>query len=1395
MSEEGAATPAGRADLERRIGETLLRDRRALRRRLARLRGGDRAALRRLEAAVARSRAACAARVDRAARLPASDLPSELPITARRLAITAAVERHPVVVVRGETGSGKTTQLPKICLAAGRGAAGWIGHTQPRRVAARSVAARIARELGGRVGEAVGSKVRFHDEVGPDTHVKVMTDGILVAEIGKDRLLEAYDTLIIDEAHERSLNIDLLLGHLKGVLPHRPDLRVIVSSATLDTERISGFFGGTPVIDVSGRAHPVEVRYAEAGAAPEDPVAAVPEAVRSAAREGPGDILVFLPGERDIREAAQALRADRGFEVAPLYARLDHTRQERIFRPGERRRVVLATNVAETSITVPRIRFVVDTGLARISRYSHRTKVQRLPVEPVSRTSAEQRRGRCGRIGPGTCIRLYSREDFEGRPRFTAPEVRRTNLASVILRMAASGLGRVDEFPFIDPPDRRFVTDGYRLLRELGAFDAEDRVTGIGRRLARLPVDPRIGRMILAAGELGCVAEVLVVAAALSAGDPRGPPAEGGGPASAAHRRFTDPRSDFMGYLNLWRLLNEEGRPARFVARRRRCEELALSPRRIREWTDVHRQLFVAAREIGLEPAPRPATYAQIHRAVLAGCVAHVGVRVEGRGYRGPRDRTFVLSRASSVKPAGVHWIVAADLVETSAVFAHVAARVRPQWIERAARELVTREYFEPHFDPERGEVMALERVVLHGLTIVPRRRVRFAPVDPAGARELFISEGLVAGGLVTGAAFERRNRTMLDRVRAIERKARRRDVLVGEDERAGFFDARLPPEIASERALRRWLDSSPDGSERLCFALDDLVRPGARLPAEGDFPDEIEVSGVPIDLAYRFAPGEPDDGITARVALAVLGTVEAERFEWLVPGHREEKAGALLRTLPRPVRRRVAPLRETARRCLARFGPPGGGFAGSLAAALREAAGVEVDAALLRADLLPQHLHMRFEVIGTDGKVIGSGRDLDELAGRFRTEAAHGFHRAAERTFEREGLTSWCFGDLAACVDGVYAGVRFRGYPALEDRGASVALRLFDAPRRAASVHAAGVLRLAMLGLGRELRSVRRALGRTERLALRYLRAPAAPWLRAGRPASPVSPASPAPGKSAGGGAGHPAADGPPSASAAPIPAPVGRLATASAAAPPPLAAADLEGELLRRAVLDCCLTDGPGDGGGAAAVRTRAEFERRLAAGAPRLAAAGVALRDLVERILTAWESVRAARAGLDERAYPQSLADFDEQLAWLVYRGFVADTPTARLEEIPRYLEAAGRRLEKLPRNPARDLEAVRLQRRSWEPVRDELLAYRRAGEPPDPVRADCRWMLEELRVSLFAQELGTPRPVSVQRFERAWAARSGGGPTPGPAPGRGGPRSPRAPASGRDSGSSPGGRARG
>ena len=1061
---------------------------------------------------------------------------------------------------------------------------------------------------------------------------------------------------------------------------------------------------------MSGRTYPVEVRYADADAAPDDPVAAVPAAVRAVAGEGPGDILVFLPGERDIREAARALRADRGLEVLPLYARLNHAQQERIFRPGERRRVVLATNVAETSITVPGIRFVVDTGLARISRYSYRTRVQRLPVEPVSRASADQRRGRCGRVGPGVCVRLYSREDFDSRPRFTAPEIRRTNLASVILRMAASGLGRLDEFPFIDPPDRRFVTDGYRLLRELGAFDAEDRVTRLGRRLARLPVDPRIGRMILAAGEFDCVEEILVIAAALSAGDPRESGEEGRGTAPPALRRLSDPRSDFMGYVNLWRFLNEEGRRLRSNALRRRCEALSLSPRRTREWMDVYRQLLIAAREIGLRPGSRPASYAQVHRAVLAGNVAHVGVRSRGREYRGPRDRTFVLSPGSAVKPSGVHWIVAAELVETSAVYAHVAARIRPQWVERAARELVSREYFEPRFDPGRGEVMALERVVLFGLTLVPRRRVRFAPVDPAAARDIFIAEGLTAGALVVDAPFEHRNRAMLESVREIERRARRQDILAGDDTRARFFEARLPPDVASARSFRRWHESLGD-PERLCFTLADLVRPGARLPAEGDFPDEIEVSGVPVALVYRFAPGEPDDGITARIAPAVLGALESERFEWLVPGHREEKAIALLKTLPRPVRRRIVPLRDTVRRCLAWPDLPAGGIVDGLAAALAAVAGVEVEAAEFRPELLPSHLRMRFEIFGANGEVLGSGRDLDELKDRFRAEAARSFTHAAERTFERAGLTTWCFGDLPDHVDAVHAGVRFRGYPALEDRGADVALRLFDGPRQAAAVHRGGLLRLAMLRLGKELRSVRRALGRMERLSLRYFPVPAPPW---------------------------------------PEPEPEREPAGTGTGAGPRGAAGDLASELLVRSVVECCLLDGP-------EVRTGGEFERRLAEAAPRLEASALAARDEAERILDAWEEVRGARAALESRTYPESLADIDEQVAFLVHRGFIVETPLDRLAEIPRYLEAVRGRLAKLPRNPARDLDSTRILRARWTPVRDELRELRSCGEPVDVPRAECRWMLEELRISLFMQEMGTRYPVSLQRVERAWEAR--------------------------------------
>ena len=1285
-----------------------------------------------------------------------------------------------MVVVCGETGSGKTTQLPKICLAAGRGVAGWIGHTQPRRIAARSVAARIARELGTRVGGAVGCKVRFREEVGPGTHLKVMTDGILVAEIARDRRLEAYDTLIIDEAHERSLNIDLLLGHLKGLLPRRPELRVIVSSATLDPGRIADFFGGAPVIEVAGRVFPVEVRYAEPESVPEDPVAAVPEAVRTLAEEGPGDILAFLPGERDIRETARVLRADRAFEVLPLYARLNHPQQERIFRPAGRRRVVLATNVAETSITVPRIRFVVDTGLARISRYRFRTKVQHLPVEPIARAAADQRRGRCGRVGPGVCVRLYSREDFEGRPRFTAPEIRRTNLASVILRMAASRLGRIDDFAFVDPPDRRFVTDGYRLLRELGALDARERITALGKQLARLPVDPRIGRMILAAGELDCVAEILVIGAALSAGDPRESPPETRAQAAVAHRRFTDARSDFVGYLNLWKLLDGAGAGAggcRSGAKWREiCAEHHLSVRRTREWVDVYRQLLIVTRELGLRPGPRPATYAQIHRAVLAGHVAHVGVRLHGREYRGPRDRTFVLSPASSVKPSGQQWIVAAGLVETSAVYAHAAARIRPQWIERAARELVTREYFEPHYDSERGEVMAQERVVLLGLTLVPRRRVRFAPVDPVAARTIFIAEGLTAGRLVTGAPFERRNRAAIDAVRALESKARRRDLLAGDDAPGPL----LRGSPAGGRGERARLSALARFAAR---PRPTVLRPGRSRSARGAAAGRRRLPGRDRGLGGSGRPrlplrtGRAGRRITAQVALAVLGTLDAAPFEWLVPGWREEKALALLRTLPIPLRRRIAPLRDTARRCLAWLGlPQGEGFAAALAAALRAVAAVEAEPAQLRSELLPPHLHMRFTVVGLDGQVLGEGRGLDALKDRLRASAARSFRRAAEETFERAGLTRWCFGDLPPHVDGVHAGVRFRGYPALEDRGRSVSLRLFDEPRRAAAVHGAGLLRLAMLGLGRELRSVRRALGRMEHLGLRHLRVPAAPWSggdaeaalgaggRGGESEALSTTGGPAEDAAAPAAARSPAGNARNARNAGNAGALFAARDFASASAAPFAVAGDLEGELLQRAVLECCLADGNGDGD-RAMVRTRADFERRLAAGAPRLEGAALAFRDLADRILTAWEAARAARAALDARSYPESLADFDEQIAWLVHRGFIASTSLARLEEIPRYLEAARRRLEKLPRNPARDLEAVRVHRGPWEPIRDELLAFLHAREPLDGSRMDCRWMLEELRVSLFVQEMGTRYPVSVQRIKRAWAARPGPAPVPG------------------------------
>ena len=855
----------------------------------------------------------------RRANLPRPSYPEELPVVARREEIARAVTDHPVVIVCGETGSGKTTQLPKILLELGRGVAGMIGHTQPRRIAARSVAARIASELASPLGHAVGYKVRFSDRVSPDTYIKVMTDGILLAETQGDRMLRAYDTLIIDEAHERSLNIDFLLGYVKELLARRPDLKLIVTSATIDAERFSRHFGGAPVIEVSGRLYPVEVRYRPLAARgdnddEQDLVDGMLAAVDELAREpGGGDVLVFLPGEREIREATDALHGHHpgGVEILPLYARLSFEEQQRVFRTGGARRIVLATNVAETSLTVPGVRYVVDTGLARVNRYSYRNKVEQLQVEPVSQASANQRAGRCGRVAAGVCIRLYAEEDYRARPHYTDPEILRSSLAGVILRMKALGLPDVERFPFLDPPAPRMIADGYQLLAELGAVDEANELTEMGRRLARFPIDPRVARMILAGGHEQCLAEILIIAAALEVGDPRERPFERAEAADKAHERFHDEQSDFLALLKLWDHFEDAVEHRK--SNRKLAQELHgqfLSQRRLREWRDVHRQLAALAGEMGLRVNQQPATREQLHRALIAGLLGNIGCKGEEAGeYLGARGIRFALFPGSGLRRKQPKWVVAAELVETTRLYARCAARIEPEWVEAAAGDLVKKHYFDPHWEKERALVSAYERVTLYGLTLVPRRPVHYGPINPKEAREVFIRGALVAGEFDIRAPFLEHNRGLLKEIEALEHKARRRDVLVDEEAIYAFYDGVVPEGIVNGAGFEKWRVEAERATPRLLYMTREyLMRHTAAGITEALFPERVEAGGAALKLAYRFEPGHPLDGVTVTVPLHLLNQLDAGPFEWLVPGLIREKIAQLFKALPKQFRRHLVP-------------------------------------------------------------------------------------------------------------------------------------------------------------------------------------------------------------------------------------------------------------------------------------------------------------------------------------------------------------------------------------------------------------------------------------------------------------------------------------------------------
>lgn len=1280
------------ASLQSALADAFGPDRAGLRRRLGGLRRRARSGqpvdqgTAALAAALEQSRARVAARE---AALPRPDYPSELPVTQRREDLLKAIAEHQVVIVCGATGSGKSTQLPKLCLELGRGVRGMIAHTQPRRLAARTLAARIADELHTEVGNAVGYKVRFTDRVSPHTYIKLLTDGLLLAEIQGDRLLEAYDTIIIDEAHERSLNIDFLLGYLKQLLPRRPDLKVIVTSATIDPERFARHFGGAPVIEVSGRSYPVEVRYRPRlgdDGEERDQRAAVLDAVDELAAEGPGDVLVFLSGEREIRETAEALRKHhpKNTEILPLYARLSAQEQQRVFNPGRQRRVVLATNVAETSVTVPGIRYVVDAGFARISRYSHRTKVQRLPIEPISQASANQRAGRCGRLGPGVCIRLYSEEDYQARPEYTEPEIQRTNLAAVILQMKALRLGEIEDFPFIDPPERRFINDGYKLLHELGAVDDRRQLTDLGRQLARLPVDPRIARILLQGGREGCVTEMLVLASVLSIQDPRERPLEAQQAADQAQAAFRDEKSDFLGYLKLWQAYREQ---AQRLSRRKLadwCREHFLSPSRMREWVDIHGQLKELVGAFDLRPNDQPAEYPQIHRALLSGFLSNIALRGEGSEYTGARGIKLHIFPGSGVFKARPKWIMAAELVETARLYARDVAEVRPEWVEALAGHLVSRSYLEPHWQARAGQVGAYENVSLYGLLLVARRRVNFGPVDPVLAREIFIRDGLVRQTIRTRGGFLQHNRRLIEEIEGLEAKTRRRDVLVDEEALYAFYDRRIPEGVYSTASFERWREKAERKQPRLLYmSRGDLMQRAADEVTAEDFPARFEVAGMALPLEYHFEPGHPLDGVTAVVPLAALNQLEPAPFDWLVPGLRQEKAAALIRALPKALRRHFVPAPDFAQAVLQAATPGEGSLQEALRRELKRMTGVEIPIDAWDSVELPAHLTMHFRVIDERGRTLASGSDLAALQRDLGDRAAEQLGQASTGGWERADVRRWDFGELPETVELKVRGVAIRAYPALVDARDHVQLKLLDAPAEAQAATRSGVRRLFLLELAQQVKYLRRNLPHLDAICL-HLR----------------------------------------------------ELGSCE----------EVREDLLAAAIDRTFLADGR-------LPRTEQDFRERLAAGRSELVETASRLCGRVHEIAALYHQIRKRLKGGKVLSQAESLRDIHEQLEQLIYPGFISGTPAERFEHLPRYLQALLRRLDKLDADPGRDRALLRDIRPHWERWLERAEQHRRK-HIDDPALSDFRWLLEEYRVSLFAQELKTAVPVSDKRLRQLW-----------------------------------------
>ncbi len=1250
--------------------------------------------------------AALAAKIERSiskcnqrrAAVPVINYP-DLPVTAKKDDIAALIQQHQVTIVCGETGSGKTTQLPKICLELGRGVKGLIGHTQPRRIAARTVADRIAEELGQSIGQAVGYKVRFHDQTHPQSLVKLMTDGILLAESQNDPYLNQYDTLIIDEAHERSLNIDFLLGYLRWLLPKRPDLKLIITSATIDPERFANHFGNAPIVNVSGRTYPVDIRYRPIDLIEEDDETdadlqqAILDAVDELYRDLRGDILIFLSGEHEIRETTESLRKsvhNGRYDVLPLYSKLSVAEQERVFKPtGNKPRIVLATNVAETSLTVPGIRCVIDSGHARISRYSHKSKIQRLPIERISQASANQRAGRCGRVAEGICIRLYSKEDYLARPEFTEPEILRTNLWSVILQMAALKLGDIEDFPFVEPPEDKMIRDGKNALFEVDALDKQGQLTDTGKQLAKIPTDPKLARMLLAASELNSLNEVSIIVSALSIQDPREKPADKMPQAEAKHAQFKAEDSDFLSLLNVWNSFEEQKKHLSNSKLRKYCQENFLSYIRMREWHDIHAQIMLVAKgDLKLKLNGNPANYEQIHCALLPGLLSNIGFRHEQYEYLGARGLKFFIFPGSGQHKVRPKWIMAAEQVETSKVYARTVAKIEPQWIEACAQHLVKRNYYDPHWEKNAGRSGVFERTLLYGLTLQAKRKVPYENVDPKAARELFIGHGLVNQDYHSNAPFFKANEKLLEEVGYIQHKGRRVDLVEDEQWLYQFYDKKLPAEVVNGITLDKWRKQVEREDPKILFLTkEDLTRHEEGQISDWDFPDSKKVGDLTIELHYRFEPGHDEDGVTAIVPVHQLNQIRAMPFDWLVPGMLEEKLVALIKTLPKHLRKHFVPVPQTVKQCLEIEPDFKGSLYEWLSGRLRKLTGESIPLNEWQPDTLPDHLKINFRVVDENGKALGYGRNLAKLQADHTSQAGQTFDKLAQEEINHTGCIAWAFDDLPDTWQFMQKGQTFIGYPAIIDEGETVGVRIIETQYKADLAHFDGLSKLYQLQCRKDAQYISKNSGVSPALQLAYNQLAKHPLLA----------------ERVGG---------------------------------------DFKADCLF-AIFSNVFVEGQ-------TIRNQAQFEAQLAAKKSSLVTVANQLGKQLSEIMADYQQLRLR---LKQPAIAAVLRqDVEQQLALLLYSGFVRHTPLPQLSAISRYLKAIAFRLDKQKPDNAEVQGLYRLTKHYWQAVEKQLKT-----QIPQPERDLFRWQLEELRVSLFAQQLKTPYPVSVQRLEKIWNER--------------------------------------